>query len=433
MSLRPRWGPAAAAAVVSLAAAGELAALGALVRDDARRSQQAEIRAEFAVVEQAQALLPMVSTATIVERLSRERGDGAHLLQQPDGRIIAGDLAGLPALRRGRDGFLTGRTPEGRPLVAERRVLEGGFPLLIGRRGRRAADALTLALAVFAALATALIALIDLISRRGEARLLGRVREIDAALEAVRAGDLARRAPERPGAAHVDLLARHINSTLERLEELAQQHRSTGQFIAHELHRPLAAACRELDAVAGEAPALQAARAGLGRLSEAFDALVELSELRGNQPMERRAVRLDMLAGEAVALYAPTAEGRGLTLGAELAAAAVSGAPDELRTLVVNLLDNAVKYTSRGAVRVVTGAGEGCAWLRIKDRGPGLAGFPPTPGRHGARIAWRDREDGDGGTEVEVVFPADDPALRVSAGRPDKSGQASPGTGRWEF
>jgi two-component system phosphate regulon sensor histidine kinase PhoR len=40
--------------------------------------------------------------------------------------------------------------------------------------------------------------------------------------------------------------------------------------------------------------------------------------------------------------------------------------------VLANLLDNAVKYTERGSVRVVPGVEGGRVWVEVRDTGPGI-------------------------------------------------------------
>ena len=153
------------------------------------------------------------------------------------------------------------------------------------------------------------------------------------------------------------------------------------------------------------------------------------------------AVRLDELAREVVAELVPLADARRIDLGVSAAQpASVHGDPDALRTLLRNLVDNAVRYTPAGGrvdVSVEEAAGDARGVrLTVSDNGPGIppaerervfdrfyrrAGTAP-PGSglglsivttiaagHGATIALTDGPSGKGLT-VTVSFPPAHPA-----------------------
>jgi signal transduction histidine kinase len=75
-----------------------------------------------------------------------------------------------------------------------------------------------------------------------------------------------------------------------------------------------------------------------------------------------------------VAEFAPLADARGAHVAADLAAVpSVALQPDALRHIVLNLLDNAVKYGPRGQTVRITLTSEGAAVrIAIDDEGPGV-------------------------------------------------------------
>ena len=81
---------------------------------------------------------------------------------------------------------------------------------------------------------------------------------------------------------------------------------------------------------------------------------------------------LAMITSEALEEVAPVADGHRFT--AELRVAApVSGNPDELHRMVLNLLENAIRHTPEGTeVEVDLSERDGAALLRVSDDGPGL-------------------------------------------------------------
>lgn len=176
-------------------------------------------------------------------------------------------------------------------------------------------------------------------------------------------------------------LVQELNRLLARLDAAFQAQRAFVADAAHELRSPLTAVRLELQLL-GRAPdetARLEARTNLGAAVERAIHLVEqLLTLARNEPDAARTgfVRLE--------LDTPTAEGIAdthalahlrrieLDLKAE-PGAQVLGDRDALRTLVRNLVDNAVRYTPPGGrvlVRIAR-TGEG-PQLQVSDTGPGI-------------------------------------------------------------
>ncbi|KAF1043772.1 ATP-binding protein [Xylophilus sp.] len=163
----------------------------------------------------------------------------------------------------------------------------------------------------------------------------------------------------------------------------AQQH-----FIAdaaHELRSPLTALRLQARALrrSGEGtaqPALDRLDEGIGRAIALVGQLLDLArqEADGRGGAPREPVDLSEVIRLAVADVLPQAQARNIDLGlADAAPGApprVRGRPEALRTLLRNLLDNAVKYTPPGG-RVDVGlqaAADGGVLLAVDDSGPGL-------------------------------------------------------------
>jgi two-component system phosphate regulon sensor histidine kinase PhoR len=101
------------------------------------------------------------------------------------------------------------------------------------------------------------------------------------------------------------------------------------------------------------------------------------------------------------------AESKGIDLEVmDLAAAAVEGERSELRRLIQNLLDNALKYTDRGGrVEVALERNDGSVRLRVRDTGVGI------PASETERIferfyradPSRDRRTGGAGLGLAIV------------------------------
>jgi two-component system OmpR family sensor kinase len=130
---------------------------------------------------------------------------------------------------------------------------------------------------------------------------------------------------------------------------------------------------------AERADAMERLSAGVQRAIRLVEQLLSLARQEPRVEATRRRLRFDDLAREVVAEMVPLADARKIDLGiSALQPTYVLGDPDALRTLVRNLVDNAVRYTPEGgrvdvSVEESTGAGRNGAYLRIADTGPGIA------------------------------------------------------------
>jgi two-component system phosphate regulon sensor histidine kinase PhoR len=100
-------------------------------------------------------------------------------------------------------------------------------------------------------------------------------------------------------------------------------------------------------------------------------ALAEME--RPGYELEAEEVDLRTLIEPVIDLFRPAAKEKGLELALEPGSSVpVSGDPYRLEQLAINLLDNAIKYTDKGSIRVVVTEGDGQALLEVSDTGPGI-------------------------------------------------------------
>src|SRR5208282_4947415 len=124
--------------------------------------------------------------------------------------------------------------------------------------------------------------------------------------------------------------------------------------------------------------ALADLKSGLERATRLSEQLLTLARAEpgvdsGGQPPQ--PVDLSMLAREVVEELAPLAAQKRIDLGlSEAQAATVRGDREAIRTLLSNLVDNALRYTgSGGRVDVATGPDGERSALWVRDNGPGIA------------------------------------------------------------
>ena len=187
--------------------------------------------------------------------------------------------------------------------------------------------------------------------------------------------------PQRGLPIEVRPLVQSLNDLLQRLERALHTQRAFVADAAHELRTPLTAL--RLQAQVAErttdqterGEALGSLKQGVERASHLVQQLLTLAREEDlPAKLGPAAVRLDELARDVVAEYTPLAQSRGVDLGlARIEAVTVAGAAAGLRTLLSNLVDNAVRYTpSPGRVDIATFHDGAQAALEVSDSGPGI-------------------------------------------------------------
>jgi two-component system OmpR family sensor kinase len=198
---------------------------------------------------------------------------------------------------------------------------------------------------------------------------------------AINIEDLGRRVTVRGAHDELDDVAAAFNDTLERLEHAIGEMRQFSTALAHELRTPLAA-------LRGDIELAMLQRGGGDRQQRAASQLEEIDHLKrlidqilvlaraeaGEIRLAVGAVDLGALAASLVEQIEPVAQARGIALQCEqVDAVIVQGDADWLKRLVLNLLDNAIKFTPAGGrvVLVVTRQGN-VARLAVRDTGVGM-------------------------------------------------------------
>ena len=340
-------------------------------------------------------------------------------------------------------GFSTVPSSEGRWRVfgvqAPTRVIQVAQPMSV--RERRAAELALQTLKPFALLLPVLALLIWI----AVGTALDPLRRLTAQVKARRVNALdalpAERLPDE-----VQPLVLALNDLLGRLQAALERERAFMADAAHELRTPLTALHLQmgmLTRASGEAErdaAMSTLSAGVERAIHLVEQMLALARQEPRPDRHAVPVRLDELARETVAELVPLADAGHIDLGVAAAEAAlVAGDADALRTLLRNLIDNAVRYsppggrvdvtvetTPQGARATVTDDGPGIPpdeRARVFDRfyrragtappgsGLGLAIVKAVADAHGATLSLADGPSGKG-LAASVSFPARRAGLR---------------------
>jgi two-component system sensor histidine kinase BaeS len=213
-------------------------------------------------------------------------------------------------------------------------------------------------------------------------RPVGRLRDAAGRLAA---GDLKQRV-NPGGASEMAQLAGAFNDMAAQIEASMEAQRAFVANASHELRTPLTniklrAEALEDGALEDPDVALKFAReigSEADRLSHMANDLLTLSRRDAQRTPLREPVDLDRLLPAVVDEMALRAGKGGVALNQEIDPdlPAVSADPAGLRTMLVNLLDNALQYTPPGGrvtVRARASSPQAGVWIQVTDTGSGIA------------------------------------------------------------
>jgi heavy metal sensor kinase len=246
-------------------------------------------------------------------------------------------------------------------------------------------------------------------------RALKPVERIAHDAEAITQHNLSQRLPVMQTGDELERLSLSLNHMIGRLEDAIQ---SSKRFVAdasHELRTPLTVLRGELEGLALDEQLKLRTRESLGsmleevdRLAEIVEGLLALSRLDAGEG-QAESVRFDLfeLAAITADQMGLLAEDKNITLIREgEREITVEGDRARLKQVVVNLLDNAIKYTpDGGSVRLRITREDGHAVLDVVDSGVGI---PPEALPHVFKRFYRvdnarSREQGGAGLGLSIV------------------------------
>ena len=229
--------------------------------------------------------------------------------------------------------------------------------------------------------------------------------------------------------AEARMIAKAVDGYQERITALLEREKSLTDDISHELRTPASVITTASELLLDDPSVTGTARERVERIARAARrsaSVVEALLFLGRDDSLNAAVPVDLraLVTETVAVYLPIAQARGIALEAECGSERWVTAPPGTAAIVLqNLIENAIRFTDHGSVRVVLAPGR----LTVEDTGVGLSGVDRrrifergyrSDASHGSglgldlvrrvcsRVGWQvsAHERSGGGTRFEVVF-----------------------------
>jgi heavy metal sensor kinase len=233
--------------------------------------------------------------------------------------------------------------------------------------------------------------------------------------EAITQHNLSERLPVERTGDELERLSLSLNHMISRLEEAVQGSKRLVADASHELRTPLTVMRGELESMAADPQTSRGTREMLAslleeveRLAAVVDGLLALSRLDTGEA-SAAWVKFDL--AELVATTADQmsllAEDKSISVACDAPQRVmVEGNRARLKQVVVNLLDNAIKYTQKGGtVRLTVASQNGRPVLEVSDTGIGI---PPEALPHVFERFYRversrSREQGGAGLGLSIV------------------------------
>jgi heavy metal sensor kinase len=195
-------------------------------------------------------------------------------------------------------------------------------------------------------------------------------------------GDLSQRINVAQTGSELGQLAAVLNSTFARLETAFAQQQQFTADAAHELRTPVSVIITQTQmalnrdrSAADYKATVEACQRAAQRMRRLLESLLELARFdAGQENLKHIAFDLAPAFEESLHLVQPLAGEKGIQLFTELAPARITGDPERIGQVLVNLLTNAIQYNQPGGeVRAGVQSQKGLAVISVSNTGPGIS------------------------------------------------------------
>jgi len=208
------------------------------------------------------------------------------------------------------------------------------------------------------------------------------LREIAGVASKITSRNLNERLPEIHSGDDIEQVTAALNRMMSRLEESFQHVHRFSADVAHEVRTPLAILQAELEGLLDNSEltpesrnAASSALEEAGRLSRIVEQLLEMTRLETGEMLSAATAfdfaEMTRSTVDQMRLLSDEKQIRLNFVGTQ--AVPILGDPVRLRQVVVNLIDNAIKYTPPGGtISVTSGIAHEKAFLEVTDSGVGI-------------------------------------------------------------
>tara|TARA_R110000782_G_scaffold188367_10_gene278418 strand:- start:11855 stop:13180 length:1326 start_codon:yes stop_codon:yes gene_type:complete len=212
--------------------------------------------------------------------------------------------------------------------------------------------------------------------------ILKKIDHINATASTIASGDFNNRVHDSGKNDEFDELASHLNIMLDRIQKLVEGMRRVTDNIAHDLRSPLSRLRNHLEITilqnrneAEYVESIKLAMDDADQLIQTFNALLEIAQTEaGNYRGEWNNVNLSILSTDIGMLYQNIAEDNTIAFDMQIdPEIVIQGNRHLLSQAISNLLENALKYTSKGGyIKFTLSYKDNNYYLSLSDNGPGI-------------------------------------------------------------
>ena len=190
-------------------------------------------------------------------------------------------------------------------------------------------------------------------------RLLRPISTINNHIRRIREQSLNRRIPLGDSRDELQVLSTSLNMMFDRLQNSFTQQKEFIGNAAHELKSPLTILMLGHEEMLAANPPekirqeLEKQLNTMRRLSRLVRDLLDISRLEQGERCHRQPVRLDQIVDQVVEDYHELLQARRIAVDVDTASESLMGDPEQLLRLVINLVDNAIKYNQAADGRIV--------------------------------------------------------------------------------
>jgi two-component system, OmpR family, sensor kinase len=222
------------------------------------------------------------------------------------------------------------------------------------------------------------IVIIFLVSYFLAGRILRPLSIINHNIRDIRDNSLNRRIPLGDSKDELYVLSHSLNLMFDRLQYSFSRQKEFIGNAAHELKSPLTVLMLGHEEMLANRPPghlrieLEKQLNTMRRLSKLVRNLLDISRLEQEETCVHEPVRLDMLIYQVLDDYSEILKAQNIAVKTEIEECLVSGDQEKILRLLINLIDNAIKYNdeANGAIRMRTGKRQEYIVMTIANTGP---------------------------------------------------------------